>query len=404
MKKAALLLAVLLGTVSTACQTVSSLLPEKKEELKFATGFKPEKVSRLGHLHVRFPQKGKGFVDIPKSYKAPITPVRDQGNCGSCFVFASIAAVEGAAKANALGDFDLSEQAVLDCSTINNYKCQGGWDQFEYLKTKGAPHESAYPYTARAATCQLQNDPNGRYKNIAPDIDNFGFIGPTNGSPSAREVAEGIYRFRGAVWISIAADADLNNPVLDANGVFRKCSSSVQENHVVQAYGYEEDPENPGQYLIDIKNSWGKGWNKNGLMRLPFGCKKLGKTTMFVSLKQNNNPTPEPQPQPEPTPTPTPTPTPDPAPGPTPGPTPPGPCTLPKMKLPALQHAIVGDTIRTAVIPEAGFTYGWYLFDTKIADGPNLDRGVLAGRFEYVVKATNACGQTSEVRTKISGL
>ena len=55
-----------------------------------------------------------------------VTPVKDQGQCGSCWAFSSTGALEGihAIKSGTLLSF--SEQQLVDCSTAN-YGCGGGW-------------------------------------------------------------------------------------------------------------------------------------------------------------------------------------------------------------------------------------------------------------------------------------
>lgn len=82
-----------------------------------------------------------------------VTPVKDQGDCGSCYAFSALGSLEGQ-YAEASGNLiDLSEQQIVDCSFGNgNLGCDGGrqdWS-FDYLKqTGGSDSESSYPYTGK---------------------------------------------------------------------------------------------------------------------------------------------------------------------------------------------------------------------------------------------------------------
>ncbi len=80
-----------------------------------------------------------------------MTPVKNQGNCGSCWAFGWIAAHE--ARTNIFHsdineDPDLSEQYVLSCNPYG-YNCNGGrMDIGDWVIQNGIPDEACYPYTA----------------------------------------------------------------------------------------------------------------------------------------------------------------------------------------------------------------------------------------------------------------
>jgi len=80
-----------------------------------------------------------------------VTPVRDQGSCGSCWAFSTTAALESYTLIqNNTPDvnLDLSEQVLVSCGQAGN--CKGGWPDraSDYLKSSGLPLESCYPDTA----------------------------------------------------------------------------------------------------------------------------------------------------------------------------------------------------------------------------------------------------------------
>ena len=85
-----------------------------------------------------------------------VTAVKDQGQCGSCWAFSTIEAVESAWMIAGNDEVIMSEQELVDCSTDLNQGCSGGWYfwSYDWLKTNYTMKESDYKYTARDGTCQ----------------------------------------------------------------------------------------------------------------------------------------------------------------------------------------------------------------------------------------------------------
>ncbi|KAI9070800.1 hypothetical protein K1719_047230, partial [Acacia pycnantha] len=96
------------------------------------------------------------FVDW--RHKGAVTPVKNQGQCGSCWAFGVIAATEGAHKLTNGKLVSLSEQELVDCYIFEgeDQGCVGGYmeDGFEFIKKIGGiTTEENYPYTGTHDKC-----------------------------------------------------------------------------------------------------------------------------------------------------------------------------------------------------------------------------------------------------------
>merc|ERR1712080_259566 len=103
-------------------------------------------------------------VQLPASVnwvnKGYVTPVKNQGQCGSCYSFSATGSLEGQwfKKTGRLPS--LSEQQIVDCSgKYGNLGCGGGWYEWswKYLQENGGSEsERAYPYYGRRYYCQFR--------------------------------------------------------------------------------------------------------------------------------------------------------------------------------------------------------------------------------------------------------
>jgi C1A family cysteine protease len=89
-----------------------------------------------------------GAVDWRKE-AGVATKVKNQGQCGSCWAFSTIGAVEAYyAKVKGQKNLDLSEQQIVDCSKSGNQGCNGGWPRvaLQWVAQHGVTTQAAYPY------------------------------------------------------------------------------------------------------------------------------------------------------------------------------------------------------------------------------------------------------------------
>nr|VDD20535.1 unnamed protein product [Brassica oleracea] len=195
-----------------------------------------------------------------------VSPVKDQGKCGSCWTFSTTGALE-AAYHQAFGKgISLSEQQLVDCAgAFNNFGCNGGLPSqaFEYIKSNGGlDTEDAYPYTGKDGTCRYSAE------NVGVQV--LDSVNITLGAEDELKHAVGLVR-----PVSIAFQVIHSFRLYDG-GVYtdKDCKSSPTDvNHAVLAVGYGIEGGVP--YWL-IKNSWGAGWGDKGYFKMEMGKNMCG--------------------------------------------------------------------------------------------------------------------------------
>jgi len=192
-----------------------------------------------------------------------VTPIKDQGMCGSCWAFSTTGSVEGAwvlQGGHTLAS--LSEQQLVDCAQAEgNQGCNGGLMDygFQYIiDNKGICSEASYSYTGTDGTCKTTCE-----KIVT--ITGFKDI------PSGDETS--LYNAVGTVGpVSVAIEADQQGFQFYSSGVFDgTCGTNLD--HGVLAVGYGvASAEN---YWI-VKNSWGTSWGESGYIRMVRGKNQCG--------------------------------------------------------------------------------------------------------------------------------
>lgn len=196
-----------------------------------------------------------------------VTPVKDQGECGSCWTFSTVGTLEAHTLIK-YGDFTpLSEQQLVDCAgDFDNYGCDGGLPShaFEYIMHAGGiSTEAAYPYRGRDRKCKV--DPNTFAIKVTG-----GSVNITAGDEEA--LADAIYT-HGPVSIAYDCEDDF---LSYSSGIYssKTCKGSVDDvNHAVVAVGYGR--ENGMDYWL-VKNSWGTGWGIKGYFKIQRGVNMCG--------------------------------------------------------------------------------------------------------------------------------
>jgi len=184
-----------------------------------------------------------------------VTPVKNQGRCGSCWAFSATGSLEGQHYKKTGHLVSLSEQQLVDCSSAN-YGCQGGWvyKAFDYIKTHhGIASESAYPYKGVNGHCHFHT--NDAVATLT------GWVHVRGGSETDLQAA---VSQKGP--ISVAIDASHRGFQMYKHGVYHDSNCSPRNlNHAVLVVGYGQ--ETGGKYWL-VKNSWGRSWGNQGYINM----------------------------------------------------------------------------------------------------------------------------------------
>merc|ERR1712216_503183 len=249
------------------------------------------------NLNIEVHDEAAAPSSVDWTTKNAVTPVKNQGQCGSCWAFSTTGSVEGinAIKTGKLQSF--SEQELVSCAgSYGNQGCNGGLmdDGFKYIMARGDTLESNYPYTGKTGTCQQS-----KTSPIAVKVTGYSDVAASNEAQLQAAVAQ--------QPVSVAIEADQSGFHFYKSGVFSgKCGTKLD--HGVLAVGYGTDS---GKDYWKVKNSWGATWGQNGYIMLARNtANKAGQCgiAMQPSYPKMSGTPPPPSPPPPPPPPPPPAP------------------------------------------------------------------------------------------------
>lgn len=244
-----------------------------------------------GYLKRDMPKGGRKYVsfaadNLPDSWdertdRGCVTPIRNQGSCGSCWDFSRTAALEAATCIAGLSPspnvLDLSEQDTL-VNDKSNYGCSGGFMGFDFEVKHGVALESDCPYDASGSrSCSAPAHTHAL---------SWTFVGSESG-PTDDDLRAAIYKY-GVVSVTTAAGGSFDT---DSNGEFVGCRDSGI-NHMVDLVGYRKNSSGAWEFLM--RNSWGTSWGQAGYGWLKRGCEEtaVGSESAAIVVVDGPGPTP----------------------------------------------------------------------------------------------------------------
>jgi len=224
----------------------------------------------------------KGEVEVPDrsatdikdniDYRDWLPPVKDQGQCGSCWAFGAIANMEGQFFMHNKTKMAFSEQQLVSCDKGFNMGCNGGSPSMAdlYVIRHGIATMESYPYTSGTGD-------SGKCKPFEP----YAFFRSMEQFNLAKEstIFEAFQTY-GPLTAGVEADREVfqhyESGILDSD----HCGKLV--NHAVTLVGY--GTENGVDYWT-IRNSWSADWGDKGYIRLVRGKNMCGIQEQLSTIK-----------------------------------------------------------------------------------------------------------------------
>jgi len=192
-----------------------------------------------------------------------VTPVKNQGSCGSCWAFATTGSLECRYAINQGTLTSLSEQQLVDCSdSYGNYGCDGGWwyNAYKYIEAVGGLcTETEYPYkgvdgTCKQSSCGTYYDKMSNYASVTADDENALLNAAATGC------------------VAVGVEADQSSFQFYRSGILTgKCGTNIDHGVLVVGYGATN-----GVDYWKVKNSWGTSWGQQGYIYICRSCNKNG--------------------------------------------------------------------------------------------------------------------------------
>jgi len=198
-------------------------------------------------------------------------PIRNQGQCGSCWAFGTVAAIEASIAVFDKKIVNLSEQFALDCSGKGT--CGGGYWAYNVFVNPGGALEQSYPYTAYDGSCKS--------KSVDHPYKIESYHGIVDHDIDALKGAIHQYGGVGVTMAVCGSFPGYGGGVYDSN----ECNF-YGSNHIVALVGWDDTVQHKkGKGVWIVRNSWGEGWGDKGYARMAYGTAGIEENGTYVIYK-----------------------------------------------------------------------------------------------------------------------
>lgn len=242
-------------------------------EPKYPTGLvKPQNAEDGNYVS----PKKEGFMTsifgLPSSFDlraaGGLPPVRNQGQCGSCWAFAISSAIDDLMwlKYKNKIDYHYAEQTLVS-NCYSGGDCNGGYfTALNYTRDRGLHSSVDDPYLGANSQC--------KHVPFRVHTSSWSYLGYRGRSPTVAEIKNALFT-HGPVIVDIFANDAF---MAYSGGVFDKCEKGAT-NHMLLIEGYSDVD---GAWIV--RNSWGTLWGEGGYARIKYNCNSIASMAAVVSL------------------------------------------------------------------------------------------------------------------------
>jgi len=269
---------------------------------EFLELFKPHSDEALPAASVALPRKSaEGIKMHDWREQNVVTPVKDQGQCGSCWAHSAVETLESAFAMAGHDLTSLSVQQVVSCDNGNgDMGCQGGWYYTawdDYMEAShGLTTESEYPYDDSTAHGSASKCDTGKAKDVVAGTAPTNFTWATTPCEKyfCKNQDEETLKANLLSYGPISVACDASEWSMYKGGVVTSSTcknSGIKLDHAIQLVGFNEDAEVP--YWI-VRNSWNTNWGNDGYIYLKMGENTCGIADMpaMVTVEPVETPNP----------------------------------------------------------------------------------------------------------------
>jgi C1A family cysteine protease len=260
-----------LDWIAGPTSNMTNYTPEERRQL---CGLKlPANWEEIWQSHLRGSSWGLSSKELPSSFNwadsGKVTSVKNQGYCGSCWIFAATASLEAIYKIERQLEYDLSEQQILSCVSYG-WGCDGGWmdDAYNHFKNHGSILEVDMPYQASdLVPCTEDLYP------VVAEID--GWIAIPNDIVSLKSAL-----LTAPVAVAFTVYDDFHSYY---GGCYSHAPETQIVNHAVLLVGWD-DAMCDGEGAWRVKNSWGTNWGDDGYFWIKYGTCNFGVAAALLDI------------------------------------------------------------------------------------------------------------------------